>query len=1767
VGNANADSAASVGLGASVPTGLGTNAGAVEANPLGETGKPANVPIPSAVANVKNTEAGTNQAQAAPVKATQTVASDAAGATDVPGTGSTTVQANGLNFTHTVNKSGNVTVYGDPAEVRKAFPEATGATKFEDGKPAGVMFSVPTSPAVIAKLNQPTESSNGTKTAQAVQTESNPPQETRSARQIAIDSEIERVAAKKAESQARRAEAAKPIEGLSVGATPNAADPVTVKSGIVHIGKYPAQNYDTGEDVTVPEGASLEQVAKALKDAGALSNKTKIFGLNPVKDKITTPVAQRDLPPKPVDLGHVGKDNIPFVDGGKPFKTKVEATKAKKQQPMLRVIKVDGGFALAPKSEAQIKAHEAAGRRLQNSTGNAGMPMSAHEFVAREGGLSKDLRTNLGIEGNPRIGAKRLYAGTGGLTIEQASEKLKKAGYLSSDATHSKAFDLIRKSLTTPQYTAEGTERMAQAEQATRFEDHLAQQQEAAQDENYDPFQSLGELGYEIEDALSAGRTDLTEALQNEVDALLLQAEDAGIDIDLIRADAATETTQGSQDDYLNATKQKLQSAISGRTSSDNGTSIAQDGSEGRGQAAVAEGNRSSGQNDDSQAQSGKEVDLLGEAPNASQQAAENLRQKQKEKEQSQRDKAPTADGFELGMVDQKTGDEVAFGQQELSANRSPDAFVKAPDGSIDYGEITADVASIIGRQAGKIRLQSGVQNADGTGNGLVHIEARHGKQIRDLGYSDIPSFVADAVRDFDQIWKPEETSQIVAIVSDKKGRAIYLQLTPAKDEAGDFYRVNSAFPVGQGYAQNKEAKDGWKPLWSRYPVPANASGASGFVGQSPKAGETAPMVKPQGGNASVAQPIPESKPASEMSASELLRAAADKMDAKDKAATGETEDEKTYLAMSGLRKMAHEAENEGDIALGNGKFVTQEQAIAAAKEFMTEREHGMPFQFNRVLDIAPISWTRMVELMKPSKDGNQTKETDGGIAMFSRKSSVFGESRHEDLTATVSRINSKLTDANVHVVPTFTDLPQDIQDASNNAGLLPAEFRGVTVAKGQVYVVQGNHSNTQDVLSTIVHELYGHVGLRKLFGDKIYTSLNKLYLALGDKKVKEIADKYGVTDNGYFEMAQDASQAINSSKAQQAGGRTEFRNAYITEELLSHIAENETGTIKQRALEVIGAIRNWLRENGFANLSNLGMSDIAHILKQGRLAAHLANGDTSVAMPMFAKGEQTDTPAFRKWYGYWQNTGNETQGNKGNDRGVAQDSAGGTTVDGGRSGPVDSEGRPLRLYHGTNADITEFKVGHKDSWDHGWLGRGIYLTDSAELADSYANLKGGYENQTIMPLYAAIKNPYQATLETKKRLKNGGKEASEKFTKKLKDAGYDGVVLEYPDGVKEYVALNSGQVKSATGNNGEFDPENPDIRFSRTKMVGTSSRQHTPEQLKALKNIGQQIEVPTLKERFESLTKDLGKKMVQGVVDQFAPLKELGGDAYTLTRLAKGASGAFETILQGGKLKLTNGVYDFDEKQKGGLLEKLMMPLQGEHHDFLRWVAANRAEGLMTEGRENLFTPEDIKALKTLADGKTDFDYTIQNGVNAGQVTRDRTKIYADALATFNGFQKNVMDMYEQSGGVDPDVRKAFEREFYLPFYRVTEDDGELRGGSMKSGIVRQDAIKALKGGKDKLNFDLLDNTLMNWAHLLDAAAKNRAAKSALDTMATLGKAVEAPEETARQMAKSIGKKDAVVWYMDSGKKRFFIVDDPYLLTAVTALDYAGIKGPIMTR
>lgn len=136
-----------------------------------------------------------------------------------------------------------------------------------------------------------------------------------------------------------------------------------------------------------------------------------------------------------------------------------------------------------------------------------------------------------------------------------------------------------------------------------------------------------------------------------------------------------------------------------------------------------------------------------------------------------------------------------------------------------------------------------------------------------------------------------------------------------------------------------------------------------------------------------------------------------------------------------------------------------------------------------------------------------------------------------------------------------------------------------------------------------------------------------------------------------------------------------------------------------------------------------------------------------------------TDTPAFKKWFG--------------------------------DSKVVDADGKPLVVYHGT--DKTFNKINMKKG------AQGVFWVTSDKTAIESGEV-GASGNGKIMELYAKIENPA------------GWKEYDQLSIGELIGRGYDGVVLPEKDGTFVAFVFDPNQIKSATGNNGNFDPSNPSI-------------------------------------------------------------------------------------------------------------------------------------------------------------------------------------------------------------------------------------------------------------------------------------------------------------------------------------------------------------------
>lgn len=179
-----------------------------------------------------------------------------------------------------------------------------------------------------------------------------------------------------------------------------------------------------------------------------------------------------------------------------------------------------------------------------------------------------------------------------------------------------------------------------------------------------------------------------------------------------------------------------------------------------------------------------------------------------------------------------------------------------------------------------------------------------------------------------------------------------------------------------------------------------------------------------------------------------------------------------------------------------------------------------------------------------------------------------------------------------------------------------------------------------------------------------------------------------------------------------------------------------------------------------------------------------------------------------------------------------------------GESKVVNESGQPLRVYHGTDKDISQFKLSKE-----GALGSGIYMTPDPAFAGEYAKNTGA----NILPVYVSLKNPLilgqNATgysdpmIEALKKLGLSPDKAENLVEKAYEEKGYIGKqvqsrataqgydgIMQYRDGkLTEVLAFNPTQIKSAIGNEGTFDPANPVITKAQGGYVTKKTKGAKP--------------------------------------------------------------------------------------------------------------------------------------------------------------------------------------------------------------------------------------------------------------------------------------------------------------------------------------------------
>lgn len=324
--------------------------------------------------------------------------------------------------------------------------------------------------------------------------------------------------------------------------------------------------------------------------------------------------------------------------------------------------------------------------------------------------------------------------------------------------------------------------------------------------------------------------------------------------------------------------------------------------------------------------------------------------------------------------------------------------------------------------------------------------------------------------------------------------------------------------------------------------------------------------------------------------------------------------------------------------------------------------------------------------------------------------------------------------------------------------------------------VLVASNLTAESTVPTFLHELGGHAGFQNMMNQKQYNELM----------------------NQFNKLVEQGNPVALAAKmlAEREQGSERQQLEYLPYLLTLSSTMQQRNVIQRNALQklinnIVSYVKAWVFDNFGINL-NLNPDDmlalsermigqIKHQSSLDLIRQKYHGTNQWMTAPNGAKTHlseqqwlQVRTPEFKKWFGDWEN-----------------DAANASQV-------LDENGEPKVVYHGTASEFNEFKQGH------GILGDGIYLTDSFDTADVYANIRG--ENGFVLPLFVNIRNAFKTT----------GNVSRDEVVEATTSGKYQGIVHQLEN--QEYiVALEPNQVKMAEGNKGTFNSESSDIRFSRS--------------------------------------------------------------------------------------------------------------------------------------------------------------------------------------------------------------------------------------------------------------------------------------------------------------------------------------------------------------
>jgi hypothetical protein len=467
-----------------------------------------------------------------------------------------------------------------------------------------------------------------------------------------------------------------------------------------------------------------------------------------------------------------------------------------------------------------------------------------------------------------------------------------------------------------------------------------------------------------------------------------------------------------------------------------------------------------------------------------------------------------------------------------------------------------------------------------------------------------------------------------------------------------------------------------------------------------------------------------------------------------------------------------------------------------------------------------------------------------------------------------------------------------------------------------------------------------------------------------------------------------------------------------------------------------------------------LSPAKIAEYDNQAREEGYSATNYSAKPETVSSKKEETtlktDTPQFRKFFG--------------------------------DSKVVDENGNPMVMYHGTEAkeDFDIFDTNKKSL-----MGVGSFF--SSTPSESFAGEKGG----RVIPAYLSLKNP-----------KTYNYDEFEAFDKnKLIKEGFDGIIVKgVNNNISMAVAFKPNQIKSATGNTGEYSTE--DARIQKEEVAEESDKDKPTAQ--ARNYLGKQIQAnwafpednikhwPGISDQsindflYKIQDKQIDTKNAQQAIEKAAGEIEENINVYEKEQLYHGrtATGIRKFLLDElmpaikelGVLKLTpqdlkDYLYNRHAEERNNKMNEVnkLDPITGKERKS-PWELQDRASGISTkDARAYLANLEPAKkaALEKVAKR---FDEMVQGT--------------QQILLTSGAEDKATIDAYNNT------------YKHYVPLFRIENDFTNAGGmgatGASKGFGVRGAFSKRAMGSEKEVQ-DILGNLIAQRERALIRAEKSK--------------------------------------------------------------------------